>query len=153
MSLWAASGAPLGGLRSNSQGNFTLPVTGSYVIRVSATNLATVGSYNLNRECLFPTPSGDAVPLACGTLASGRIEAIGQVDLFTLAGQAGQIISLALTSTGGFSTNPGAAASVEMSLFAPTGVRVGVLRSNSQNNFTLPIAGPYVIRVTATDLT
>jgi hypothetical protein len=58
-----------------------------------------------------------------------------------------------LTSTGGFSSNPGSGASVEMNLYAPTGARVGILRSNSQANFTLPISDPYVIRVSATDLT
>jgi hypothetical protein len=132
---------------------FTLPVTGPYVIRVSATNLVTTGSYNLNRECLFPTPSPDAAPLPCGTLASGRLETVGDTNLFTFSGQAGEIVSLALASTAGFSTNPGSAASVQMELFAPTGARVGILRSNSQNVFTLPVSGPYAIRVSATNLT
>ena len=49
----------------------------------------------------------------------------GEVDLFTLSGQAGQIISLALASTGGFSTNPAASTSVELSLFAPSGAAAG----------------------------
>ena len=29
-----------------------LPAAGTYVIRVSATNLATTGSYDLNLECM-----------------------------------------------------------------------------------------------------
>jgi hypothetical protein len=152
LTLFAPSGVAVGTLRSNSQANFTLPEAGSYVIRVSATNLATTGSYNLNLECLFPVPSGDTVPLTCGTLASGVIGAVGQVDLYSFTGHAGQIVSLALASTGGFSTNPNVSSSVMLTVFAPSGAAVGTLRSNSQGNFTLPEAGVYVIRVSAANL-
>ena len=62
-------------------------------IRVSATNLATTGSYNLNLECLFPTSSPGPV-LTCGTRSAGQIEAAGDIDLFSFTGEAGQIISL-----------------------------------------------------------
>ena len=149
--MFAPSGAAVAQLRSNSQANFTLPEAGTYVIRVSAANLATTGSYNLNFECIVP-PSPDAVPLSCGTLGSGQIGARGQVDLFTLSGLPGQIIALALASTGGFSANPTASTSVELWMFAPSGAAVAQLRSNSQANFTLPEAGTYVIRVSATNL-
>ena len=53
--MFAPSGAAVGSLRSNSQATFTLPEAGTYVIRVSATNLATTGSYNLNFECMCPS--------------------------------------------------------------------------------------------------
>jgi hypothetical protein len=53
----------------------------------------------------------------------------------------GQIISLALASTAGFSSNPGASTSVELWVFVPSGAAVGQLRSNSQANFTLREAG------------
>src|SRR5206468_2391615 len=119
--------------------------------RVNATNLAAAGSYNLNIECLLPTPIG-VVPLACGTRSPGQIEAAGDVDLFSFTGPAGGIVSLALASTGGFSANPNNSSSVMLTLFAPSGAAVGVLRSNSQGNFTLPEAGTYVIRVNATNL-
>ena len=56
---------------------------------------------------------------SCGTLGSGQIGARGQVDLFTFSGPPGQIVSLALASTGGFSTNPAASTSVELTVFAP----------------------------------
>jgi len=149
--VFAPSGALIGHLRSNSQGNVTLPVTGSYAIRVNATNLATTGSYNLNLECLLPTPI-DAVPLTCGALSAGRIEAPGDVDLFSFTGQAGQIVSLALASTGGFATNPGSSGSAELMVFASSGALIGHLRSNSRANITLPVTGPYAIRVNATNL-
>ena len=92
------------------------------------------------------------MPLTCGTLASGQIGARAQVDLFTLSGETGQIISLALASTGGFSATPSASTSVELTLFAPSGTAVNGLRSNSRANVTLPETGIYVMRVNATNL-
>jgi hypothetical protein len=41
----------VGAHRTNSQVNFTLPDTGTYVIRVSAANLATIGSYEVRLVC------------------------------------------------------------------------------------------------------
>ena len=95
--------------------------------------------------------SPDAVQLTCGTIATGQIGARGEVDLYLFSGQTGQIISLALASTGGF-TGGGASTSAELTLFGPSGAVVGVLRSNSQANFTLSANGTYVIRVTAANL-
>jgi hypothetical protein len=51
LTLFAPSGAAVASLRSNSQGNFTLPAPGTYVISVNATNLATTGSYTLTFAC------------------------------------------------------------------------------------------------------
>ena len=84
--------------------------------------------------------------------SAGTIEAPGDVDLFSFPGQAGQIIALALASTGGFSTNGSTAGSATLILFAPSGAIVGSLRSNSQGTFTLPTTGAYVIQVSATNL-
>ena len=150
LTVFAPSGAAVGVLRSNSQTNIRLAESGTHVIRVSAANLSRTGSYNVNVECVVPV-SPDAMPIACGTSASGQIGAAGEVDLHTLSGQAGQVISLALASTGGFSANP-ASTSAELTLFAPSGAAVRVLRSNSQANITLPEDGTYVVRVSAANL-
>ena len=150
--LFAPSGQLLGTIHSNGQANFTLPETGTYELRVSATNLRARGTYNLNRECLFPEAVG-AVPLSCGTLASGTIGAAAQVDLYTFSGHPGQVISLALASTGGFASNPTSSNGVALWLFAPSGNLVVTFNSNGQANITLPQeAGTYVIRVSATNL-
>ena len=114
LTLFAPSGATVGVLRSNSQANVRLLESGTYIIRVGAANRTRTGSYNLNLECFVPA-SPDAVPVTCGTLASGQIGAAGQVDLYTLSGQAGQLISLALASVSGFSGNP-ASTSAELTL-------------------------------------
>ena len=152
LTLFAPSGAILGGmLRSNGQGIFTLSVTGPYVVRVNAANLGAVGSYNVNMECLFPAASPDAVALSCGTTAPGTIVAAGEVDVFTFSGQAGQVTTLALTTTGGFARNQ-SNTSASLTLFAPSGSVVQSLRSNSQAAVTLPVTGSYVVGVAATNL-
>lgn len=89
--------------------------------------------------------------LGCGSLISGSITLAGEVDEHVFAGSAGQLISLALASTGGFATNRGSG-SVQLTLLAPSGAAVGTLRSNSQANFVLLEAGTYVVRVNATNL-
>jgi len=91
------------------------------------------------------------VALPCGGLAAGTLEAPGDTDLLTFTGAAGQSISLALASTGGFATRP-SSRSVVMTLFAPSGAAVGTLASNSQTLFTLPATGAYTIRVSANNL-
>ena len=151
LTLFTAAGAAVGTLASNSQNLFTLPIDGVYSIRVSANNLATTGSYNISRECLFPVQSPDAVPLACGELAPGTIGVPGETALFTFTGQAGQTTTLAIASTGGFATRP-SSGSVVLTLFTPAGAVVGTLASNSQNRFTLPVDGIYSIRVSANNL-
>jgi hypothetical protein len=106
----------------------------------------------VNLECLIPAPSPPAVPLACGAPRSGTIGAAGQIDVYTFEGQAGGIVSVALTSTGGFSGSPGSSLSVELTLFTPAGVALGLLRSNSQGNFQLPDTGTFILRVSARNL-
>jgi hypothetical protein len=149
--LFAPSGALVGSVRSNSQANFVLPATGTYVVRAHATNLATTGSYNLNFECLYPEQSPGTFALGCGALASGAIAASGEVDLYSFVASAGQLISLTLASTGGFATNTGSF-SATATLFAPSGAPSGSVRTNSQANFVVPAAGTYVVRVHATNL-
>jgi hypothetical protein len=51
LTLFALSSAVVGSFRSNGQTDFTLADTGLYVIRVTATNLATIGSYEVRRNC------------------------------------------------------------------------------------------------------
>src|SRR6185295_4783715 len=119
LTLFAPSDAVLGTLRSNSQATFTLPATGTYAVRVSAVNLATTGSYNVSLQCLLP-PTPGAPMLQCGALQSGTIAAAGKVDVYAFTGQPGQMVSLAVASTGGFATGP-SNSSAGLTLFAPSG--------------------------------
>jgi hypothetical protein len=102
-------------------------------------------------ECSLPATVTIAVRptnLACGGLMSGTIVAAGEVDDYSFAGLAGQIISLVVASTGGFTSLP-SSRSAEMTLVSPAGVVLGTLVSNSQQIFQLPANGVYVVRVAA----
>ena len=134
---------------SNGQQNVTLPDNGTYTISVNANNLLSIGTYNLGVECILPEPSPDFVPLSCGDLASNAIEAPADVDLFTFAGQAGDLITLTLseTSNWGSSIND-----VRATVFTPTGDQLIIFDSNSQQTVTLPETGTYTIRVNANNL-
>jgi hypothetical protein len=153
LTLVGPSGTAVGTLRSNSVNNFALRDAGTYVLRVNATNLATTGSYNVSLNCLLPVPTPAPI-LQCGALQAGTLTAPGEVDLYAFSGLAGQIVTLALASTGGFSANPGTTGGATLTLFGPSGTEVRApLRSTSQRNYTLPAIATYVIRVNATNLT
>jgi hypothetical protein len=155
LTLFSPSGAAVGStLHSNSQADFALSETGTYVIRVNASDLGTKGSYNLGLECLFPAQSPDTVTLVCGSLNSKVVDAAAQVDLYRFEGGMGQTVTLTLASTGGFSANPntGFGPNAMLTLFSPSGAAVGsTLHSNSQRDFALSETGIYVIRVNASD--
>ena len=129
--------------------SFIADLPGTYVVQlvVSDGPLQSVA----DTVTITITPPESSV-LGCGSLVSGTITARGEVDLYSFTGQAGQIISLALASAGGFTSSP-SSRSVALRLFAPSGALVGTLLSNSQSLFTLPAGGVYAVRVSANNLT
>lgn len=82
----------------------TMPESGTYTIRVVATNLVSgldgTGSYNLGLEGLDPLSPG-AVSIAAGEVLSGSIDVPGDVDFFTFTGLANDVVFLTLLKTGG----------------------------------------------------
>ncbi|MDR4493775.1 MAG: hypothetical protein R3B74_05015 [Nitrospirales bacterium] len=130
-----------------SQPTLTLPASGTYVIKVTANDLTSTGSYGLGIECVIP-PSPDAVALSCGSRLDGTIAAGAEADLFTFTGTAGQVVTIQLAETSGFtpvSQFPFA------TVFSPTGVALQSF-GPSQPTLTLPASGTYVIKVTANNL-
>ena len=83
----------------------------------------------------------------------GRLGVPGATDLFALTGQAGQLISLALASAGGFTSSP-SSRSVALTIFSP------VRRSSRPNPVVeqpeplsrSQLTGVYAIRVSANNL-
>ena len=148
--LFAPSGAELEVFESDSQQQFTLAETGVYVIQVNANNLVSTGSYTLGLERLDPVGPLDGT-LTPGDLLAGAIDAPGEVDVVTLAGQTNDRIVLTLVETtdwGGFlGTND-----AQATLFAPSGAELEVFESDSQQQFTLAETGVYVIQVNANNL-
>jgi hypothetical protein len=129
--------------------SFVADLAGTYVLQLIVND----GRLNSLPDTVTITAASSGQTIGCGDLISGTIAAAGEVDIYRFAGQAGQIISLALASTGGFSPRPGGSGNVALTLLAPSGAAVGgVLRSNSQANFTLPQTGTYVVRVSAFNL-
>ena len=150
--VFAPSGQLVVSFLTNSQRHFVLPATGTYVMQVSANNVTMTGSYNLNVECLLPTPSPDAVLLTCGALSAGTIDQAGEADLYSLTGQSGGVISLTFNAAGGFVNNPANSRSAELTVFGPSGTPVGTTRSGRQASFSLLETGLHVIRVGATNI-
>lgn len=144
--LVTPGGAQLRVFDANTQQDLTLPVTGTYTIRLTANDLVTTGSYNIGMECLLPAGPVDGT-LQSGSLASASVDRSGKVDLYTLAGQANQLVSLTVVNTSGF---PFRAARV--TLFSPSGTLVRSFDANSQVDIALPVTGTYLLRVNANDL-
>ncbi len=101
------------------------------------------GDYNLGLERLLPA-SPDTIPVAIGDIVQDSIEAAGATDLITFAGATDQVVLLALVETGGFTGSP----APQATLFAPSGAQVAIpIEANTQQQFTLPETGTYVVRV------
>jgi hypothetical protein len=131
---------------------YTLPETGTYVLRVYANNLVSTGDYNLGLESILPTPVSQGALTCDGSTISESITQAGEVDLFTFSGTSGQDVTLTLTETsnwGGFQGGN----DVRGLLYAPSGAAVGnAFDSDAQVQLTLPANGTYVLRVTANNL-
>ena len=147
--LFSPTNERLGPFDANTQRSFTLSETGTYLVRVNASNLFHTGSYNLGLECRQPLWSVDGI-LNCGSLPSGNIEFPGEVDLITFSGHTGQVIDLTLVQTAGFDAIRNIFA--RFTLFSPTNVQLGTFDANTQQSFTLPETGIYLVRVNASNL-
>ena len=100
--------------------SFIADVPGVYVVQLIVSDSQSAASPT--GEITVSAP--DSSVLGCGSLVSGTIAAPGEVDLYSFTGQAGQIISLALASAGGFATSP-SSGSVVLRVFAQSGAAVG----------------------------
>ena len=150
--IFSPTGEQVGSLDSNGQLNITLSESGSYVIRVNANNLVSTGSYTLGIECILPTEPVEVV-LICGVLVRNSIVTPGEVDLFTLSGSAGDLVTITLVETDGFSGfSTGISNAARATIFSPTGEQVGLFDSNDQLNLRLLERSNYVIRVNANNL-
>jgi len=148
---FAPSGTPLGGgfLNANSLWQDTLPETGTYVIRVSASTATSVGTYTLGLEGMSPlTPGTPAIAL--GDLTTTTIDAAGEVDLFTFDGSDGDVVLLTLTEGSGFNAG---SQSPRVNIFTPSGALLrNFFDANTTVQDTLPETGTYVVRVHASSL-
>ncbi len=150
--LFAPSGAQVGQFDSNAQQTFTLPESGTYIVRINANNLVATGLYNIGMECRHNPVAVIDDTLSCGGLVSGTIGVPGEVDLITFQGTAGQVIDLTLVETSGWIGLPSGLTDAQGTLFAPSGAQVGQFDSNAQQTFTLPESGTYIVRINANNV-
>ena len=145
--VYTPNGRDLGAFTGDSVIPLSLPVTGDYVVRVSANTLFDTGSYDLSLECLPPNGidhvGDDSITPKDITVPAG-------VDCFSFDGTAGEIVELILAQTAGFA---GSFATAE--LFAPSGLSLGTLNTVELKEFTLPETGgaatgnPYTVKTQA----
>jgi hypothetical protein len=145
--LYDPNGNSVLSFNANSQQQVTLAQTGTYTIEVSASNLASTGTYNLGLVCKNPLQPVN--PLSCGGIANGTIAAAAQVDQYSYAGKAGGIVTLTLADTSGF--NPYGGVVARATLYDPTGTAILSFNANSQQQVTLARTGTYVIQVYSSD--
>ena len=144
LTLIAPSSANEALFDASAQQKITLAESGTYVIRVTANNFVSSGSYNVNLEGLFPQ-SPDAVAMTYGDLVSGGIGVAAEVDLYTFTGTAGDLINLGIGETAGFAGSIDA----QLTLIAPSSANEALFDASAQQKITLAESGTYVIRVTA----
>ena len=145
VTLYAPSDALVGSFDSDSQADFTLGETGTFVLRAGANDSLSTGSYSIGLECIRPA-SSDAVAIAYGDLISSDTMDPAEADLYTFSGSAGDFITLTLSESS-FGTS--SAHDARVTLYAPSDALVGSFDSDSQANFTLGETGTFVLRVNA----
>jgi hypothetical protein len=125
----------------------TLPESGTYVITVTGNGGGVTayptGTYNLSYERLQPLGPVEAA-LTSGDLVSEALNDAAEVDVYSFAGQTGDVILLTVSETGGFSGT----SSARVRLLSPTLVEVTTFTTSGQAQVTLPESGTYVITVT-----
>ena len=139
--LFSPSGVDLGAFQAGPTHALSQSETGTYVVRVHATNLVDDGTFSFDRVCQGPAPA--PVHLGCGALANRSITIGGQADDFSFYGSNGDMIDLTLTSSGFTALGR---------LFSPSGVELAVFNANTLNEFLLAETGLYTVRVTANNL-
>jgi hypothetical protein len=141
--LIAPGGTRIDGFRASTVRRLTLPESGTYVMYVYTATVTHSGSFNIGLEQIGP-PAAVQANLTRGTVRSDSIRAAGEVDLFTLSGQAGTSVLLTLVSTAGIV--------VDATVLAPSGTVVQTLRANILRDVQLAETGTYLIYVHAATL-
>ena len=134
--LYSPSGNPIGSeLDSGSSQTYTLTATGTYAVRVQDNDNQDTGTYALALEGINP-PSEDAQATTLGKLESGALDAMGEVDEYTFAATAGNIVTISLSETH---------AGSRATLYSPAGEKVKLYSASTGNRVTQVTAGHKVL--------
>ena len=83
--------------------------------------------------------------IAAGEVLSGSIDVPGEVDFFTFTGLANDVVFLTLLKTGGTWTTT--VFGPQATLFTPSGGTIATFPAGAEQQFTLPEAGTYIVRI------
>lgn len=146
--LLSPAGGELMVFDSNTQRRIDLPATGTYTLRINASNLVTTGSYAIGLECVKPAGAVDFTLVPGGLIATG-IDAPAEVDLLTLEGSIGDRLLLTVTQTAaGFNSLVHA----RTTLVSPSGSSFLTFDSNAQRTVILTEPGTWLLYVNASNL-
>jgi hypothetical protein len=149
-SILTPSGQALGTFWDGTdEREFTLPETGTYLVRVRANNLIDTGTYSLGIERLSPLTAID-ITFGFGTTVNGRITNAAQNDLITFPATIGDNVLFALVTTSGF--NPVFGRVPRATILSPSGQILGTWDAGVPRTFVLPETGTYLVRVRANNL-
>jgi hypothetical protein len=152
----AASTRVQGALDDNGTGRFTLPVAGTYTVRLSSADRgapdSATGHYRFELYPVDRSPEAARATVSIGdTLTGESIDRPGYVDEFTFAGSAGEQLVVFFNLVD--STSPGM---LDLDVIAPDGVtRVGVAKVGLPGEYTpattarvtMSTTGTYTLRV------
>jgi hypothetical protein len=125
---------------ANSAMNYLLNQTGPHSLVITERFLDETASYALALERIDP-PSPAVLPLDYNEVINGEIDGIGDVDMFSMTGEAGDTIRVQISRLNGGSGC--------FQLFASDGTSLDVPRcTNSAMDYTLSQSGTHAIAVT-----
>jgi len=125
--------------------DYQLTASGTFVLVVQDQILANTGTYavsfvNVTAGPLTTGPDLDGGPIASGSIKTGTMSGVGDLDGFTFTGTSGDhVILAALTTTGALNTN--------ISLYPPGGGAPIVATSADRVDATLTASGTWTILI------
>jgi hypothetical protein len=134
---------------ANGQQTVTLPLSGTYVVKVDANDFASTGSYRLDVQSLVPPQPVDGTLVCDAPATAGSIATGADVDVYTFDGQSGRSVNIVIAETGGTFVFGGARPVA--TLIAPNGSVVATVHANGQTTVGLSATGQYVLKVDAND--
>jgi hypothetical protein len=136
--LLSPSRTVVGTFRANALPLVTLDEAGRYVVYVSTATLVNTGAYNVGLERVAPLGPVQG-NLVRNNVLSDTIGTAGEVDLFTLSGDAGSDFLVSLANTSGIR--------VDAVILSPAGEEVERIKGNTQKTVQLPESGTFVVYV------
>jgi RTX calcium-binding nonapeptide repeat (4 copies) len=129
----------------SSIAELTLPVAGTYSIRVSEAGNDQAEDYGLAIERLYPrSPTADDI--AFGETASGMLDPAADTDVFVFDAAKDAFVTIGLSDPT-FGCISGGAPCPTASIYAPDESLLDTLLASESTNLVLPSDGQYVVRI------